>query len=168
MATCSRQENPWSWHPYLSFHNSARVSGTLYDGAALVSLHWLPFSIQWMSPERCGLWGPWYLFLASVSRLRVLLFLWWVGYISYYIAQSYLSITRGCGLIMFSPCVFVCVCVCHDVCPVHLTTKECCYTNNILQKYSWGCLVLQSMCVILMTSSMTSPGRKVGQIMKLT
>ena len=84
---------------------------------------------------------------------------------------------------MFSPCVFVCVCVyvcpdmfvclcvcvyvCHDVCPDDLIMKDWCHTNNILQVHCWGCLVVQVMFHALMTSSMTSPGHKVGQILKL-
>ena len=71
---------------------------------------------------------------------------------------------------MFSPCVFVClfVCVyvCHDVCPDDLTMKNCCHTNNILQVHIWGCLVAQVMFHTLMTSSITSPGHKVCQILK--
>ena len=84
-------------------------------------------------------------------------------------------ITRVSEVIMFSPCVFVClvvylfVCLClyHDVCPDDLTMKDWCHTNNILQVHCWGCLVVQVMFHALMTSSMTSPGHKVGQILKL-
>ena len=66
-------------------------------------------------------------------------------------------------------CLFVCVCVsmCHDVCPDDLTMKDWCHTNNILQVHCWGCLVVQVMFHALMTSSMTSPGHKVSQILKL-
>ena len=45
--------------------------------------------------------------------------------------------------------------------------KDWCHTNNILQVHCWGCLVVQVMFHALMTSSMTSPGHKVGQILKL-
>ena len=72
---------------------------------------------------------------------------------------------------MFSPCVFVCVCVsfyvCHDVCPDDLTMKDWYHQNNILQVNCWGCLVVQVMFHMLMTSLMTSPGHKIGQILKL-
>ena len=76
-------------------------------------------------------------------------------------------------MIMFSPCVFVCLCVClsvyvcHDVCPDDLTMKDWCHTNHILQLYCWGCLVAQVMFHALMTSLTTPPGHKVGQILKL-
>ena len=80
-------------------------------------------------------------------------------------------ITRVSEVIMFSPCVFVCLfvtlCLYHDVCPDNLTMKDCCHTNNILQVHFWGCLVVQVMFHALMTSSMTSPGHKVGQILKV-
>ena len=72
---------------------------------------------------------------------------------------------------MFSPCGFVCLwlCLClyHDVCPDDLTMKDWCHTNSILQVHCWGCLVVQVMFHALMTSSMTSPGHKVGQILKV-
>ena len=45
--------------------------------------------------------------------------------------------------------------------------KDWCHTNNILQIHCWGCLVVQVMIHALMTSLMTSPGHKVGQIFKL-
>ena len=45
--------------------------------------------------------------------------------------------------------------------------KDWYYTNNTLQVHCWGCLVVQVMFHALMTSSMTSPGHKVGQISKL-
>ena len=67
---------------------------------------------------------------------------------------------------MFSPCVFVCLCLYHDVCPYDLAMKDWCHTNNILQVHYWGCLVVQVMFHTLMTSSMTSPEHKVGQILK--
>ena len=72
---------------------------------------------------------------------------------------------------MFSPCVFdcdfVCLCLYHDVCPDDLTMKDWCHTNNILQVHCWGCLVVQVMFHALITSSMTSPGHKIGQILKV-
>ena len=77
-------------------------------------------------------------------------------------------ITRVSEVIMFSPCVFVCLCLYHDVCPDDLTMKDWCHTNNILQVHCWGSLVVQVMFHALMTSSMTSPGYKVGQILNLT
>ena len=73
---------------------------------------------------------------------------------------------------MFSPYVFVClfVCVvvyvCHDICPDDLY-MDWCHTNNILHVYCWGCLFVQVMFHAPMTSSMTSPGHKVGQILKV-
>ena len=77
-----------------------------------------------------------------------------------------LIITRVSEVIMFSPCVFVtlfvCLCLYHD-----LTMKDWCHTNNILQVHYWGCLVVQVMFHAPMTSSMTSPGHKVGQILKV-
>ena len=68
---------------------------------------------------------------------------------------------------MFSPCVFVCLCLYHNVCPDDLTMKDWCHINNILQVHCCGCLTVQLMFHTLMTSSMTSPGHKVGQILKL-
>ena len=80
-------------------------------------------------------------------------------------------ITRVREVIMFSPCVFVtlfvCFCLYHNVCPDDLTMKDWCHTNNILQVHCWGCLVVQVMFHALMTSSMTSPGHKVGQILRV-
>ena len=61
----------------------------------------------------------------------------------------------------------VSVYICHDVCPDDLTLKDWCHTNNILQVYCWGCLVVLVMFHVLMTSLMTSPGHKIGQILKL-
>ena len=85
--------------------------------------------------------------------------------------QDLVVIIRVSEVIMFSPCVFVCLwlCLClyHDVCPDNLTMKDWCHTNNILQVHCWGCLVVQVMFHALMTSSMTSPGHKVGQILKV-
>ena len=73
---------------------------------------------------------------------------------------------------MFSPSVFVCVCVsvyvCHDVCPDDLTMKDWGHTNNILQAlHCWGFLVVQVMFHALMTSLTTSQEDKVRQILKL-
>ena len=72
---------------------------------------------------------------------------------------------------MFSPYVFVCVCVsvcvCHDFCPDDLTMKEWCHTNNILQVHCREYLVVQVMFHALMTSFMTSQNHKIGQILKL-
>ena len=51
----------------------------------------------------------------------------------------------------------VCLFVCHGVCPHDLTMKDWCHANNILQVYSWVCLVVQVMCHVFVTSSMTSP-----------
>ena len=45
--------------------------------------------------------------------------------------------------------------------------KDWCHTNNILQVYCWGCLVVQVMFRTLMTSLMTSQDHKVGRILKL-
>ena len=77
-----------------------------------------------------------------------------------------ISITRV-SQVMFSACVFVCLCLCHDVCPDDLTIKEWCHINNILQVHCWGCLVVQVMFYALMASLMTSPDHKVGQILTL-
>ena len=63
-------------------------------------------------------------------------------------------------------CLFVCVYDCHDVCPDDLNLKDWCHTNNILQVHCWGCLVVQVMFHSFMTSLMTSPGYKVGPILK--
>ena len=68
---------------------------------------------------------------------------------------------------MFSPCVFACLCLYHDVCPDDLTMKDWCHTNNILQVHCSGCLVVQVMFHTLITSLMTSQDHKVGQILKL-
>ena len=82
----------------------------------------------------------------------------------------WIFITRDNVVIMFSPCVFVCLCVCvyvcHDVCPDDLTMKDWCRTNNILQVRCWGCLVVQVMFHALMTSLLTSQYHKVSQILK--
>ena len=64
-------------------------------------------------------------------------------------------------------CLWLCLCLYHDVCPDDLTMKDWCHTNNILQVHCWGCLVVQVMFHALMTSSMTSPGHKVGHILKV-
>ena len=61
---------------------------------------------------------------------------------------------------MFSHCVFVCLCLYHDVCPDDLTMKDWCHSNNILQVHCWGCLVVQVTFHALMTSLMTAPGHK--------
>ena len=83
----------------------------------------------------------------------------------------FIIITRDSEVIMFSPCVFVCVWlsvyVCHDVCPDDFTMKDWCHKNNILQVHCWGCLVVQVMFHALMTSLMTSQDHKVGEILKL-
>ena len=55
-------------------------------------------------------------------------------------------------------CLFMCVCLCFS---------RWCHTTNILEVYSWGCLLVQVMFHVLVTSSMTSPGHKVVQILKL-
>ena len=78
---------------------------------------------------------------------------------------------RDSEVLMFLPCVFVCVWlsvyVCHDVCPDNLTMKDWCHTNNSLKVCCWGCLVVQVMFHAIMTSLMTSQDHKVGQILKL-
>ena len=53
----------------------------------------------------------------------------------------------------------------HGVCSDGLITKDWCHTNNILQVHNWRCLFVQVFNA-LVTSSMTSPGHKVGQILK--
>ena len=55
----------------------------------------------------------------------------------------------------------------HDVCPVDLTMKGWCHTNTILHVHSFWSFVVQVMFHALMTSSMTSAGHKVGQILIL-
>ena len=79
----------------------------------------------------------------------------------------WLIITLVREVIMFSPCVFVCLCLCHNVCPEDVTMQDWCRTNNILQVHCWGCLVVQVVFHALMTSLMTSPSPKVGQSLKL-
>ena len=83
-----------------------------------------------------------------------------------YVVCLNVIITGDSEVIMFSPCVFVCVWlsvyVCHDVCPDDLTMKDWCHTNNILQVHCWGCLVVQVMFHALMTSLMTSQDHKVS------
>ena len=56
-------------------------------------------------------------------------------------------------------CLSVCLCVCQDVCPDDLTMTDWCHTNNIMQEYKWGCLIVQVVCYILMMSLMTSLGQ---------
>ena len=67
------------------------------------------------------------------SKVRLILEVWWY----------FPFITRVSEVIMFTPCVFVCLwlCLClyHDVCPDDLTMKDWCQTNNILQVHCWGC-----------------------------
>ena len=91
----------------------------------------------------------------------------WLIHITLLIFRYVIIITRVSEVMMFSPCVFVCLwlCLClyHDVCPDDLTMKDWCHTNNILQVHCWGCLVVQVRFHALMTSSMTSPCHKVGQ-----
>ena len=63
---------------------------------------------------------------------------------------------------MCSPCVFVCLFVSLRFNYEGLVTHK-----QHFQDHCWGCLVVQVMSHALMTSSMTSPGHKVGQIWKL-
>ena len=56
--------------------------------------------------------------------------------------------------------------VCVFVCPDDLTMKDCRHTNDISQVHSRGYVVVQVMCDVVVTSLMTSPGQKVGQILK--
>ena len=65
---------------------------------------------------------------------------------------SAMFITRVSEVIMFLSCVFVCLCLYHDVCPDDLTMKDWCHTNNILQVHCWGCLV-----VMLCTAQLPGP-----------
>ena len=79
-----------------------------------------------------------------------------------------LVITCNSEVIIFSPGVFVWVCVVVYMClirccPDDLAMKDWCHTNNILQVHSWQCLVMQVLFHTLVTSMM-SPGHKVGQI----
>ena len=53
-------------------------------------------------------------------------------------------ITRVSEVIMFSTCVFVCLCLYHDNCPDDLTMEDWCHTNNSWQVHCWGCLVVSS------------------------
>ena len=104
------------------------------------------------------------------------------AYLFHAAAMGNFSVTSmffvGCFRLFLSPavarwkcfrtvCLFVCLCLYHDVCPDDLTLKDWCHTNNILQVHCWGCLFVQVMFHALMTSSMTSLGHKVGQILKL-
>ena len=81
-------------------------------------------------------------------------------------SKSALVITRVSEVITFSPCVFVCLCLYHDVCPDDLTMKDLFHTNNILQVHCWECFVVPVMFQAPMTSLMTSQYHKVGQILK--
>ena len=83
-------------------------------------------------------------------------------------------ITRDGDVIMFYPvrlcvcvCVCVCLCVCHDICSDYLTMMNWCHTYNIWQEYNYRYRDVQVICYIPMTSPITSPGQKVGQILKL-
>ena len=74
---------------------------------------------------------------------------------------------RDAQLAPFSPrCV--CLCLCHDGFPGDLTMKDGCNSNNILEEYRWGCLVVQVMSCTLVTCSMTSPGQKNRSNLKIT
>ena len=106
------------------------------------------------------IWAPTSLEFRSISYA----ILEWICFLSW--------LSNGVSeVIMFSPCVFVtlfvCLCLYHDVCPDDLTMNDWCHTNNILQVHCWECLVVQVMFHALMTSSMTSPGHKVSQILKV-
>ena len=132
---------------------------------------------KWQKLEQCVLRSPDVLVLQTHYSSGSLFHgkIWNVGLWLAVEWQSNIIITRVSEVIMFSPCVFVtlfvclfvCLCLYHDVCPDDFTMKDCCHTNNILQVHCWGCLVVQVMFHALMTSSMTSPGHKVGQILKV-
>ena len=68
------------------------------------------------------------------------------------VVKDLLIITRDSEVIMFSPCLFVSLCLCHDDCPDDLTMKDWCHTNSILQVHCCGCLVVQVIFHALMTS----------------
>ena len=70
-------------------------------------------------------------------------------------------------VIMFLPRVFVCLSICHDVCPDNLTMKDWCHKNNIQQAHSWRGLVVQVMFHAPVTSLVTSADHTEGQILKL-
>ena len=78
--------------------------------------------------------------------------------------------TRDGDVIFFIVCVCLSlrVFVCHDVCPDSLIMDDWCHTNNILQERRWRYLVVQVICISLMTSLMTLPGYKLGQILKMS
>ena len=78
--------------------------------------------------------------------------------------QQILASTQSPIALSFFLCVSVYVC--HDVCPDDITMKGWCHTNNILEVYSWGCLVVQVMFHAPVTSLMTSPGHKVSHNFK--
>ena len=81
-----------------------------------------------------------------------------------YLYHRYFSWTNYTSVVfLYHFDYFVSMCWCAD-CPDDLTMRDWCHTNNILQEYRWGCLVVQVMCYTLMTSLMTSPGQTVGQI----
>ena len=49
---------------------------------------------------------------------------------------------------MVSPCEFLCVFVCHDICPDDSSMKDWYHTHNILLIYSCRCVVLHVMCYV--------------------
>ena len=55
-----------------------------------------------------------------------------------------------------SVCPFVCLCLLSRCLSGNITMMDWCHTYNIYREYRWGCLVVQMMCHILVTQSMTS------------
>ena len=68
-------------------------------------------------------------------------------------------------MMIFSP--YLCVMCLSRSLSGRFSYKDRCHTNNILLKYRWGYLIVQDMCYILMTSVMTSPGKRMSHIFKL-
>ena len=137
------------------------MTQTVPDISPLMPMHQDPLLVQLTCGPSYGIRAK----LPSTKSSR------WLTHITLLIFRYVIIITRVSELIMFSPCVFVCLwlglCLYHDVCPDDLTMKDWCHTNNILQVHCWGCVVVQVRFHALMTSSMTSPGHKVGQILKV-
>ena len=107
--------------------------------------------------QRCGLCTFWHSQYSSHRSKRHRNVDWTFAII---ITRS--TLTHDSEVIKFSPCVCF-LCVGHNVCPHYLTMKDWCHTHTVLQVYRWKCVVVQVKCHVLMMSSMTSPGRKVGQ-----
>ena len=110
--------------------------------------------------------------ISSLNFLCICIIRLWLQLYEYIFMTSLMTspghkIGRGDNVFTLCVCLFVTLCLYRDVCPDDLTMKDWCHTNNILQVHCLGCLVVQVMFHALMTSSMTSPGHKVCQILKV-